>query len=423
MMRSSKFLNTTTAAYATTSINQILIQIITVPIFILKTDLETFAAWLIAYNFALLTTVLDFGQVTASQNSFRKLALQNMKHQILERTKYLNTFTAITYASYFVVLCTISDLLPKNLSMLLCGIFVYLNLLQTIFGVFEAQTRANGTPTLGIYSSNILRLSEFLGVLVGLLLFSDSLPSIAICAALSKTFVFLAILLRQRKHYSVITFGISSRSCFCLSIKEGTPFLLNKISDWLIVSGVVIAIESKISSFELVLFVASRTFFRLGWQLSSIISSSHSIKMTSAWAEDKINEFNKLRIRNLKITLIISLIGSVFYLTIGKTLFEYWTRNNLQLDPDLLHIGLTYSLVLSISHAQKSTFNSINRNLLNSIISLISATLVNLTIWYSQVAQSLGDVYILLVIVEFISMVSILLLGRRTLQKYQDKSF
>jgi hypothetical protein len=32
-------------------------------------------------------------------------------------------------------------------------------------------------------------------------------------------------------------------------------------------------------------------------------------------------------------------------------------------------------------------------------------------------------VYILLVIVEFISMVSILLLGRRTLQKYQDKSF
>ena len=112
-----------------------------------------------------------------------------------------------TYFSYFVILCVLNKIFPQGLSMTLLGALIYLNLLQAVFGVFEAVVRSKGRPAFGIYASNSLRLSEFLGVLTGLVLFSNSLISIAICAIVSKTLVFITIVFVQRKHFTILKFS------------------------------------------------------------------------------------------------------------------------------------------------------------------------------------------------------------------------
>jgi O-antigen/teichoic acid export membrane protein len=406
-----------TVAYAASSINQILIQLITVPIFVMKTNFADYATWLIAYNFALFTSVLDFGQVTSSQNSFRVLALQNKQNEVIGRTKNLNTFLTLTYFSYFVILCVLNKIFPQGLSMTLLGALIYLNLLQAVFGVFEAVFRSKGRPAFGIYASNSLRLSEFLGVLTVLILFSNSLISIAICAIVSKTLVFITIVFVQRKHFTILNFSFIDFPILKSSLKEGVPFLMSKMSDWLIISGVVISLANKISPTNLVLFVASRTFFRLGWQLSSVVSSSFLIAINNAWAENNTLMINKLKNRNMRITLVITIVGSVGYLTMGKPLFEYWVKNQIQLENDIFLIGIAYSVALSISHAQKTVFNSMNRNFFISVASLFSAIAVNFEIRYSEAPQSLLKIYILLVIVEMISFLNVLVLGRRILNK------
>lgn len=417
-MSRSKNIRKTTFAFATSTINQLLIQLVTLPIFVLKTDFATYATWILALNFAQFTSVLDFGQVTASQNSFRLLALTNRKHEILTKTKLLNTFVTCTFISYFVLLCTAHRLLPFNLSLSLLGIFVYLNLLQVIFGVFEAVARAMGRPTLGIYASNSLRLSEFLGVLIGLTFYSNSLTYIAICAIVSKSVFFFIILFAQRKNFTVLNFGKLHIPLMKSSLKEGMPFLISKLSDWLILSGILIALSNKISPANLVLFVAARTFFRLGWQLSSVVSSSFSIAIATAWADRNFFGINSLKNTNMKITFVITLIGSVTYFTVGETLFEYWVKNQIQLDRDTLLMGTLYSLVLSVAHAQKTPLNSINRNLSISVATLLSAIAVNIVIIYSNALPTPQVIFSLLVIFEIVGIVSTFYFGKKIFSSF-----
>jgi O-antigen/teichoic acid export membrane protein len=420
MSRSPSILKTT-VAYTFSSFNQLLIQIITVPVFVLKTDFATYASWLIAYNFALFTSILDFGQVTASQNSFQVLAQRNKQSEIKERTKYLNTFITLTFFSYFAVLCLLNEVLSLGLSMILIGIFIYVNLLQTVFGVLEAVIRAKGKATFGIYASNSLRLSEFLGIMVGLAFFSSSLLSIAICAAVLKTCIFLLILSAQRKHVTVLIFGILHFPSMRSSLKEGMPFLISKMSDWLIISGVVISLSSKISSTNLVLFVASRTFFRVGWQLSSVVSSSFSLAIATAWAEKNSLKIKALRNMNMRLTLGITSFGGLTYLTIGKPLFEAWVKNQIQLERNILLVGVAYSIVLSLSHAQKTVYNSINRNLFIAKVSLLSAALINIGIRYTELLNSLQLIYAMLIIIEILSIVNITIFGRTILDDLKKK--
>jgi hypothetical protein len=123
----------------------------------------------------------------------------------------------------------------------------------------------------------------------------------------------------------------------------------------------------------------------------------------------------------MKITLVITLIGSVTYLTVGETLFAYWVKNQIQLDRNTLLMGTLYSLVLSLAHAQKTPLNSINRNLSISVATLSSAIAVNIVIIYSNALPTPQVIFSLLVISEIVGIVITFFFGKKIFSSFQGK--
>ena len=393
--------------------NQLLIQIFTVPIFLARTDPGTYSTWLVAYNIALFTTMLDFGQITASQNSFHLLATKHQHDVIRNRTSQISSFIAISFVLYFFALVVFGGILHLGYSIPLCGIFILLNFIQSYFGLVEATARAYGRTGLGIYLSNLLRFSEFLGIIFGLIVFPESLVMVAVCALIMKVLVLLIISHLFRNKLQIMGFVIPRISTLERTLTEGLPFLTYKASEWLLVSGTAILLQSRTSPEIFILFITSRTFFRLGWQITSLISSSYALEMSAAWGKNNLLGTRQLARRSLIATASCGMLGNLVYFYQGNTIFSLWTHNQIQLGKNLLLLGTLYSFLISFSFAQKTIFHAINKNLRVSLISMGFAVLVNVIIYVMNSPITINAIYLILVSAEFISIPIIYIISRK----------
>lgn len=393
--------------------NQLLIQIFTVPIFLLRVDPGTYATWLVAYNIALFTTMLDFGQITASQNSFHLLATRHQNDVIRNRTSQISSFIAISFVLYFFALVVFGIVLHLSYSIPLCGIFILLNFIQSYFGLVEATARAYGRTGLGIYISNLLRFSEFLGIIFGLIVFPNSLVMVAVCALTLKVLVLLMTSQLLGNKLQIIRFVIPRITTLKRTLREGLPFLTYKASEWLLVSGTAILLQSRTSPEIFILFITSRTFFRLGWQIASLISSTYALEMSAAWGRNDLHGTRQLARRSLIATASCGMFGNLVYFYQGNTIYNLWTHNQIQLGKYLLLLGTLYSFLISFSYAQKAIFHAINKNLRVSLISIGFAILVNVIIYVMNSPITIDAIYLILVSAEFISIPIIYLISRK----------
>lgn len=404
-------------ALSTGTVQQTLIQIVSIPIFLSVFRTERYAEWLIAFNIAQFTMLLDFGTITSSQNSFKFLNANGQKDIIYKRVKQISNLILLTFFGYIVLLILVHEIYQLSFYLSLTAIFILSNLLQSYFGLLESLTRMDSRTSLGIYLSNMLRIVEFIGICLGLFLYSQSLIAVALCGLFLKSICFILTALRLRERYHFIEIERIDLTRMVQNLREGAPFLLLKSSEWMLISGTVILIHGHISAGDLILFVTSRTFFRLGFQLTTLVTFAYGYEMTNCWASKDYPGFLLTIQRCVRVSALLSTVGFLSYWTIGSKIFSFWTDSRFVLSREVLIWGVFYSLFLSINQNQKTKFNAINANLLVSVAQiLISAALVSY-IFIQNNIFSVVEMFIMITLTEMLSYSVIRILMRGKIRK------
>jgi O-antigen/teichoic acid export membrane protein len=158
--------------------------------------------------------------------------------------------------------------------------------------------------------------------------------------------------------------------------REAIPFFVVRVSDYLIQGLLIIVLSSRMNSREIIAFTTLKTLFRLGPQFLSLIQNTAMYELTSNWAIQNREQMRRI----LRLTLIFSLIFivlmSIIYLTFGKDIYGVWTNDQVEIDTQIIELGIVYSILVSLSQLQKNKFHAVNDNFRVSMISLTSATVM-----------------------------------------------
>jgi len=405
-------------ALATSAASQVLIQIISIPLFLTYFSLESYAIWLLSYNIAQISGLLDFGSIAYSQNKLSELNSQNNFTEIDSYLKQVINILVLSGALFLVTIFLIHFSGIENLNSPLITVFVCSNLLQSLWGLLEALTRFDSNIAIGLYTSNALRLSEFLGTVIGVIIFSNSLFKVALISLLFKSTAFLLMLKKLSHKYHFLRIGLINWNQIIGISKRSIPFFLAKMTDVISLSGLLIVLHGKISTSQFVLFVASRTFFRLGLQVTGLIAHSYAYEMTSSWVNRDLKAMHKLIRSSNRTNLVLTVVGLSMYMLVGKYIFTYWVDAKINISNQIIVWGACYSFILSVNQNQKTKFYAVNHSFFVSLIQLTCSIIMVFIIAVSNFDLSVVNLFILLSFIELICYITVAVTLRNSINDY-----
>jgi len=284
--------------------------------------------------------------------------------------------------------------------------------------LLEALTRFDSKVSIGLYTSNALRLSEFLGTVIGVIIFSDSLFIIALISLLFKSTAFLIMLNKLSPKYNFFKFGSINWDQIITISKSSVPFFLAKMTDIISLSGLLIVLHGKITTSQFVLFVASRTFFRLGLQVTGLIAHSYAYEMSSSWVTRDLKALQKLIRSSNRINLVLSSIGILIYMVAGEYIFTFWVNAKIEINSQIILWGTFYSFILSINQNQKTKFYAINHSFFVSIIQIAYSIMLVFIVAISKFDFSVVNLIILLSIFELLCYITVAVTSRNSINQY-----
>jgi O-antigen/teichoic acid export membrane protein len=404
-------------ALGTGSLSLLVIQLISLPLFLIHFTRNQYAIWLTSYSIAQLALLLDFGTIGMNQNQLSYLHSKGRKREIVEVLKQTSNIIILMNAVFFIFILFLSNLNLISLDVYLIAFFMLSNILQSFSGLLEGMLRIESKVARGLHLSNCLRGAEFLGTVFAVVNFSESLVVVVMISFFSKFLFFIGMIFFTPKRFSFVKFGHIQPDEIMKLIKQGFPFFLSKVSDIISINGVIIVLSRVLSATDLVIFASTRTFFRFGLQLTSLVSHSFAYEMSTSWIENNLVRMRILVRHSFRSVFLLGIFIAIIYEYAGPLLMGIWTNYNIQPEKEVFTLGAVYSLLLSINQNQKSRFNAINCNFQASSISLsISAGLL-LVLLNLEIDFSLFRLLVILCLAELLAILSIAFVTRNTVAK------
>lgn len=359
--------------------------------------------------------------VAAAQNSFSFLSTRNQEFDLNKSVTQIFKLQ-INAVIIFVVGVYFSNLLHLLQVDLLLLVVMSLSLVvQSYFGILEATSLMNFKVHEGIHASSLSRLLEYLGIILGCIFLSESLVLIALMGLILKVVFLIFLIPRFKSKIQLFKLGSWDVALLGTSLREGLPYLIIKLTDYLIFSGVFLVVQSRLSSANFILFSSCRTFFRIGLQISGLVNHSFAYEMTKAWSQNNYARMQELVTKSRNITLLLTIFSASIYLVFGKSIFSIWTRGTMEIGFSIILSGICYSSICSINQSQKTNFNAINANSRVSIILLVFAIFQMLFLYFVINEILIETLFYIFFLFESLTSISIFFLARNDLKlKFPD---
>jgi O-antigen/teichoic acid export membrane protein len=338
------------------------IQITSIPLFLHYLTFESYAIWIVTLSIAQFAGLLDFGMVAASQNSFSLLKARKKKYEVSKTVIQIFNLQISGVILFNIVIFVAERLNILRIDYLLLFVFTLSLLVQSYFGILEATTQMNSKVHEGILASTLGRLFEYLGIIIGCIFLGHSLALVAALGLMLKMLFLIYMIPHFETRIRVLKYGSWEVRLLLKSLREGIPYLVIKLTDFLVFSGVLLVLQSTLNPTDLILFASCRTFFRVGLQFTGLINHSYAYEMTKAWSLNDYTKMKHLMHISGKLTILISLAFAALYLVFGEYFFSIWTQGSMKLYLSVLLVGTCYSTICSINQSQKSNYNSVNAN-------------------------------------------------------------
>ena len=352
----------------------IMVQIVTVPLYLKYWGVSRYGDWLIIFSIPSFIGLSDLGLGTAVNYQLVKLLSTNnyiKANKLLNSSFYfifsLSTFTCLIFIAVMFIFplhvvfgFKFTSIYEFRITFIILSIYVLLSIVLTLpLGLYRS---------IGIFSRGQILGSLFKGI---------EFFSIVVLVFLGGSFITVSII------YLVI------RICFILtilkdiSIKAPWIKLLKPFIDFKIISplfkssfsfmaisfgqalsgqGLIFLVGSNGSSLEVVMFSTIRTFINVFKQIVGFINNSFWGEISIAYANNNKDLFQNHIKKLYHFNIFFSLLGAIILYLFGINIINIWTHSSFVVDTYFFYL-MIISIVIENSYTSNwSVLMSINQH-------------------------------------------------------------
>jgi len=366
-------------------LTSIIIQVVSVPVFLKYWGVELYGEWLIISSLAINFTMGDVGLVTIASNEMAMLVANDKRKEAL--SIFQSAWILVTIISLVIIglVFVIANFLPLgkwlNISHQnhgdILSIFMLLSvntILGFQFGLIGAGLRCEGHYPLNTVFNVILRFLAFLALLIGVCFGANLLQAAIIFLGVNIIGLISGFIILKKRNpwicYGLNHFNIKhSKHLFLLSI----AFMSFPIGYILNIQGFVVLIGIVLGPVAVVIFSTLRTFSRLSYQVISAISATIWPEISLAFGSGKIELAKRIHRSACKVSLWVSCLMVVLLYFSGRWIVYIWTRGRIAFDQDVFNMLLLILIVNSLWNASIVIPLAINKHKRIAFIYIISS--------------------------------------------------
>lgn len=334
----------------------ILIQIFSLPLFLLRWDTATYGSWLMVSAVPAYLSMADVGMVQAAAN---KMTMAMGRSDAAEANIIFQSTQLVV-----VVICAVLCILLTPLALLAplpdfitndqrtALVVLFNGVLITLFsGLADAVFRATGRFPIGTVLGNLVRLGEWGGMIAGLFLFG-TFAGVALCGVLVRVCgTCLGVLLAQKGGHG-LHWGISqaSKHEILTMVRPAASFMAFPLANALSFQGVTLLAGALTGTATVTLFNAYRTIARVAFQLTVMFGHALWPEFARLYGQGGPGAVESL-FRRSALLGAIQAIGLSFTLYfVSPWLLQIWTHGRIEFVPSLMALLLAYAAVSGIWH-------------------------------------------------------------------------
>ena len=403
------------------------IQLLSLPLFLHYWNTSTYGVWLMLSAIPAYLSMADVGMVTAAGN---KMTMAMGKNDLVAANKIFQSaqlFMTIVCGS--AALLTLPIILFAPLPWLQTNdervalAALCLGVLVALFGgLSEAVFKSSGRYAAGTMIGNCVRVSEWLGFMIGLVLVG-SLAAVAMFGLAVRVLGTLAAIVFAQRGGHGIRWGIQAaeKAEIRLMIKPAVSFMAFPLANALSFQGLTLLVGAFFGPVSVALFNTYRTIARIAVQITAIFS--HALGP----------EFSRLFGANAAIrqlyqssailgALQACILSGILYFT-SPFLLNIWTHKTIEFVPSLMLLMLLYAAVSGVWHIPRVLLMATNQHTTLAYWVLLAGVLcVALAYMFGQVMQLNGVVVAMLLSELFIAIICAWLAHRTVTNNHAAKA-
>ena len=231
-------------------------------------------------------------------------------------------------------------------------------------GLSEAVYKSSGRYALGTNLSNLVRLGEWTGNVLGLISFG-TFAAVAIGGLSFRLVGLIATVLSSRSCNQSIRWRFehaSGREVRRL-LKPALAFMAFPIANALSLQGMTILIASLLGAGAVAIFNTYRTLARASVQATSIFSHALWVEFGQSVGSNDLTGLKRLYDRAALWGVLIAIVSSAFLYLFGHTLLDRWTHRVIEFRPTLMTIMILYAAVSGSWHVPRVLLMSTNQHM------------------------------------------------------------
>lgn len=335
----------------------IVIQLASVPLFLHYWGVELYGEWLILSAIPAYLSLSDIGFASVAANDMTMRVAKGDQQGALEvfQSIFLFIFGVTTLIGSVMAmlifnfpigqLFSVSHISPEQTAQVLFVLMVYV-----MFGlqgaVFIAGFRAIGRYALGTILNNSVRLAEWGGSILTLVLGGD-LFVVAVVMLVIRLLGTIGLWVALRVLASWLTIGLHDASWHRVQalFKPAIAFMAFPLGLALSLQGMVLVVGALLGPAYVAIFSAYRTLTRVLVQMITMLNQAVWPEISAAYGTGKLDVITNLHRKGSSVTFWVALGGVATLGVSGEFIVGMWTRHAFEPNHMLLIFLLASTLV------------------------------------------------------------------------------
>ena len=397
----------------------IIIQLVSLPIFLHYWDTSTYGIWLMLSAIPAYLSMADVGMVTAAGN---KMTMAMGKGDLRETNKIFQSaqlFMATVCGSLALLVVPLILWMPfpgmETLDRRVALIALVIGVLLSLFaGLTEVVFKSTQRYAAGTMQGNYVRLGEWLGQMIGVAI-EGSFAVVALSGLAVRLIGSIIGMVLASRGTRELRWGIGSanRDEIRIMLKPALSFMAFPLANALSFQGLTLLVGILFGPIAVALFNTYRTIARIAVQVTAIFSHALWPEFSRLFGQGSTEVIQTLFRRTSLIGAAQALFLSIALYFISPWLLEIWTHGAIQFIPSLMSLMLLYAAISGIWHIPRVLLMATNQHSTLAYWSLVSGALsVGLAWLLGRLFHLNGVVVAMLVSEIFIAIVCIWLAYR-----------
>lgn len=359
----------------------VFIQLASLPLFLHQWDVATYGTWLMLSAMPAYLAMADVGMVSTAGNRMTMAMAQGQPAQANAVFHSALVFMLLVCGAFALVSLPVVALAPVPglstqdqrvaLCALICGV-----LLTLLGGLADAVFRSTGRYALGTALGTLVRLAEWAGWMVGLLVWG-SFSAVALCGLLVRAMGVLWMSCLSGRQSQGLSWQVQHASLAEVRAmaRPALSFMLFPLANAVSFQGITLLVGQQFGAVVVALFNTYRTLARVAVQVTGTFGHALWSEFSGLFGQGGAAAVARLYRRASWLGVGLSMGISVLLFWLAPWLLRWWTHGAIAHEPVLMGLLLAYAAVCGSWHVPRVLLMATNQHIGLAQWTLLAAAL------------------------------------------------